>query len=234
MADGHGRRSYSHSVPRFRAVVFDFDGLILDTEWPWFVAWQESYKRHGCALTLEDWSEVVGTVGHDPTEEIARLASDAVDRDELRQATWARARALIEQEVVLPGIEGWLDDAARLGLGIAVASSGSSEWVEGHLERLELRHHFHAVRCHGEGHAAKPAPDLYLAAAEALGVAPAEAVAVEDSPTGVAAAKAAGLFCVAVPNRLTVGRDLGGADVIVDSLADLDLERLVNGSVNSR
>ncbi|HUQ40210.1 MAG TPA: HAD-IA family hydrolase [Acidimicrobiales bacterium] len=213
-----------------RAVVFDFDGLILDTEWPLFVAWQETYRRHGGELTADEWSAIVGTVGHDPSEALKIVAAEPFDPATVREATWERARELIKGEAVLPGIETWLADAARLGLGIAVASSGSIEWVEGHLHRLELRHHFHAVRCHGEDLAAKPAPDLYLAAAAALGVDPTEAVAVEDSPTGIAAAKAAGLFCVAVPNRLTVGQDLSAADLLVASLADLALEDLVADS----
>jgi HAD superfamily hydrolase (TIGR01509 family) len=214
----------------FRAVVFDFDGLILDTEWPLFVAWQETYRRHGGELTADDWADIVGTIGHDPTEALATVATEPFDPDVVRESTWERARELIAGEVVLPGIETWLADAARLGLGVAVASSGSMEWVEGHLHRLELRHHFHAVRCHGEDLAAKPAPDLYLAATAALGVAPNEAIAVEDSPTGIAAAKAAGLCCVAVPNRLTAHRDLSAADVVVPSLADLALEDLVANS----
>jgi beta-phosphoglucomutase-like phosphatase (HAD superfamily) len=115
-------------------------------------------------------------------------------------------------------VRDYVADAKRLGLRFAVASS-SRAWVLGHLERLHLHAEWDAVRTHDDVARTKPAPDQYLAAAEALGVAPGEAVAFEDSVNGIAAAKAAGLRCVAVPNALAAGMDLSQADVQPDSLA---------------
>jgi beta-phosphoglucomutase-like phosphatase (HAD superfamily) len=121
----------------------------------------------------------------------------------------------------------YVADAKRLGLRLAVASSSSRAWVLGHLERLHLHAEWDAVRTRDDVARTKPAPDLYLAAVEALGVAPREAVAFEDSMNGIAAAKDAGLWCVAVPNALTAGMDLSRADVRLHSLAETPLEELL-------
>nr|MBA2626021.1 HAD-IA family hydrolase [Acidimicrobiia bacterium] len=127
---------------------------------------------------------------------------------------------------VLPGVERWLDDAERLGLALGVASSSEADWVIGHLERLGLLDRFAHLSCFDGRLRSKPAPDLYLAACEALGVAPTDALAVEDSPNGVAAARAGGLRTVAVPRNLTRDLDVSAADLVVDSLADVTVEEV--------
>lgn len=213
-----------------KAVVFDFDGLILDTELPRLRAWQEVYQQYGCQLEDADWQEIIGTADHwDPYDLLCQRATCEVPSgDEVKAAKTARELELIHAEETLPGVLDWLDDADRLDLGVAIASTSPASWVEGHLDRLGLRHRFPVVSCYARPLRPKPAPDVYLAALDALGVDAAEAVAAEDSPHGVAAAKAAGLFCVAVPNRLTGGLDLSAADVVVASLAELPLPSLLN------
>jgi HAD superfamily hydrolase (TIGR01509 family) len=131
---------------------------------------------------------------------------------------------LIHNEAIRPGIEAWLADARRLGLKLGIASSSPVSWVEGHLQRVGLISAFECVRCADHVTVTKPSPELYLAACEALDVAPQEALAVEDSPNGIAAAKAAGLYCIAVPNNITVNLDLTGADLYVESLDALRVE----------
>jgi len=125
------------------------------------------------------------------------------------------------------GVRDYVADAKRMGLLLAVASSSSRAWVLGHLERLGLGAQWDAVRTRDDVARTKPAPDLYLSAVAALGVAPEEAVAFEDSANGIAAAKDAGLLCVAVPNALTAGMDLSRADLRLGSLAETPLERLL-------
>lgn len=213
---------------RIRAIVFDFDGLILDTETPLVRAWSEAYARYGCTpLTITDWGRMVGTVnGLDPLAiMLERLdpAGPAVDPVEAERLVKSRVRALIALETTRPGVTAWLDDADRLGLRIGLASSSSAAWVEGHLERLALRSRFEALACYRPGVAPKPDPYLYRQACETLGIEPAQALAVEDAPFGIAAAKAAGLRCVAVPNGLTGQLDLARADLVVPSLADVSL-----------
>ena len=128
---------------------------------------------------------------------------------------------------MLPGVHDWLEDARRLGLPIGVASSSEVDWVAGHLERLGLLDRFACLTCFDGALPGKPAPDLYLAACEQLGVDPGDALAVEDSGNGVKAAKAAGLKCVAVPHDLTRDHDLSGADLLVPSLAELPLDEAI-------
>ncbi len=210
-----------------RAVVFDFDGLILDTEGPVFHSWRETFEAHGATLTLEEWSDTIGRVNTvDPADWLAERTGLELD-DARRAARKARRDELLAAEAVLPGVHDWLEDAARLGLAVGVASSSEVDWVAGHLERLGLVDRFACLSCFDGRLRGKPAPDLYLAACEALGVAPADALAVEDSGNGVAAAKAAGMRCVAVPHDLTRDHDLSGADIVVASLAELPLEEAV-------
>ena len=212
-----------------KAVVFDFDGLILDTEYPRFLAWKETYERYGCVLEDADWHRTIGTI--DNLDLYALLleragAADVPPENEVRAAKTAREVELIAAEKALPGVLDWLADAERLDLGVAIASTSPPDWVEPHLERLNIRHRFAMVSCWASPMRPKPAPDVYLAALDGLGVGSSDAVAVEDSPNGVAAAKAAGLFCVAVPNQLTSQLDLSAADVVVPSLAELPLTEL--------
>ena len=208
-----------------RAVVFDFDGLIFDSEGPLFTAWQEAFAAYGCSpLTVEEWSAEIGTVGVlDIVGLFRRRATRTVDINEMQQRRRARVAELLALEGVQPGVHAWLDEADALGYPCAVASSSEISWVEPRLEQLGLRSRFVHVVCRSETIAAKPAPDSYLAACAALGVEPHEALAIEDSPHGVTAAKCAGLACVAVPHAITEQLDLSHADLCVDSLADVTL-----------
>jgi HAD superfamily hydrolase (TIGR01509 family) len=221
---GGGGRQAPPGGARLKALVFDFDGLILDTEGPVFHSWRETFEAAGATLTLDEWSDTIGRANSgDPAEWLAERTGRPLD-EARRAARKARRDELLAAEAVLPGVHQWLEDAARLGLPIGVASSSEEDWVAGHLERLGLLDRFVCLSCFDGRRRGKPAPDLYLAACEALGVAPGDALAVEDSGNGVAAAKAAGLRCVAVPHDLTRDHDLSPADIVVPSLADLPLE----------
>jgi HAD superfamily hydrolase (TIGR01509 family) len=219
-----------------RALLFDFDGLIVETEGPAFEAWRQTYARYGAELTLADWSAAVGTVnGFDPVGRLEELTGLVLDRDELRELTWAEHRRLVADEALRPGISEYLADAFALGLDVAVVSSAGRAWVTGHLEQRGIGDGWHSIHCaDGDPSIAKPRPDLYLAALAALRVPAEHGIAIEDSPNGVAAAKAAGLVCVAVPNPVTRELDLGAADLVLDSLADLPLSDLLAWAERSR
>jgi beta-phosphoglucomutase-like phosphatase (HAD superfamily) len=126
----------------------------------------------------------------------------------------------------MPGVRDRLAEGRALGLKLAIASSSEQAWVDDHLRALTLAPLFDAVLVRNDRLPAKPKPDLYLAALAALGASASEAVAFEDSMNGIAAAKAAGIFCVAVPNAMTSGLDLSRADLRVDSLRDVTLAGL--------
>lgn len=212
------------------AVVFDFDGLMLDTEVPVYAAWCAAFESYGGAPpTVEEWGVIIGT-DSDNRELLDLLMTRAarpVDVDEMHAARRAHRDALLAAEEVLPGVTAWISEAVAAGLDIAIASSSPDDWVLGHLERLGLRGHFEHVMCAGESRPGKPAPDTYLAACAALGVDESRALAVEDSANGVAAAKSAGLWCVVVPNSLTKSLDLSAADLRLDSLAACSLKDAV-------
>jgi HAD superfamily hydrolase (TIGR01509 family) len=208
---------------RIDAVVFDFDGLILDTEMPSFVSWREVFEHFGCELTEEEHVSTLGS-NFDRIELLrGRVTSPLPPDDEVRALKFRRHQELLADIEPLPGVMSWLDEADALGISLGIASSSPPDWVHDLLDRFDLRRRFAAVICCGDDLPRKPEPDAYLAACTALGVHPSTAVAVEDSANGVAAAKAAGLLCVAVPNELTRGLDLSAADVRLTSLADESL-----------
>lgn len=208
-----------------RAVVFDFDGLIVDTETPVFAAWSAVFRDHGEELSQELWQSVIGHgPGYwDPVAELEARLGRPLDRDVVQAGRRRRELGIAFDQPALPGVRDWIRSAAGLGLGLGVASSSGREWVAGHLERLGLDE-FACVRCREDVASTKPAPDLYLAAVECLGVAPAEAVAIEDSQPGTESARAAGLLCIAVPGPLTSAHhDFSAADVVLPSLAERSL-----------
>jgi HAD superfamily hydrolase (TIGR01509 family) len=207
-----------------RALVFDFDGLIADTEWPEYRAVAEQFERHGLDFPPEDWVHVIGSSWDvDWLGDLERRLGRPVDRDAVQAARRARSRTLRAELAVLPGVEALLEAAQEAGLGLAVASSSPRSWVQPHLEALGLAEWFTVVCTRDDVARTKPAPDLFLAACAGLGVAPPEAIALEDSAHGANAARAAGLRCVVVPNRLTVLSDLSHADLLVTSMAEVEL-----------
>lgn len=216
---------------RVRAFLFDFDGLLLDTELASRAGWERLYREHGHELPTDLWATLVGTTHSpwDPMTHLEELVGEPLEREALNERRYAHEIALIEAEELRPGIAEYIAAAQSHGLKRAIVSSSTRDWVDMHLERLEKAVGWDAICTADRDPArAKPSPTLYLEALEALGVTADEAVAFEDSPNGVLAAKAAGIFCVAVPNEVT--RDLGleeaGADLVLDSLADLPPETL--------
>jgi HAD superfamily hydrolase (TIGR01509 family) len=212
-----------------RGLLFDFDGLIIDTETPSMASWQEVYREHGQELPLEQWVTLVGTIGapFDPYGHLEELAGP-LDRESVLRRRRDHELSLTDVEDLRPGILEYLEDARALGLKTAIVSSSSQDWINRHLVRLERAEHFEAIVAADHDTArAKPAPTLYLEALDQLELGPAEAIAFEDSPNGIKAAKAAGIFCVAIPNPVTATLGFDEADLVLDSLADLPLRALI-------
>ena len=211
-----------------RALVFDFDGLILDTETSQFRAWQELFAAHGGTLTVADWAHVIGSVdsGWDPAVELGRQTGRVYARDELRAAWKPRQAELSALETIRPGVLDLIKEAKLRGIGLGVASSSPRWWVRGNLERLGVFDSFDAVATGDEVERTKPDPAVYLLALERLAVPASAAIALEDSPNGVRAAQAAGIRCVAVPNDVSRHLDLSAADALLESLGELDLDAL--------
>jgi HAD superfamily hydrolase (TIGR01509 family) len=208
----------------FSALIFDFDGLIIDSETPLFRIWQEIYVQHGAVLALEAWQHALGTQhGFDPYADLAARSGVTLSRDEwaplIRDEHWRRC----ENEPLLPGVADRLAEAAAMGMPAAVASSSSSAWVKPWLERHGLASRFAAVCTRDDVKAVKPAPDLFLLASSRLGVPARDCLVFEDSPNGLKAARAAGMWAVAVPNALTRPLELPAHDLVLGSLAEITL-----------
>lgn len=214
-----------------KALIFDFDGLILETETPDYMAWRKIYGEHGHDLPLSTWLKVVGSAfsphTFDPYLDLENKMGHPIDRRQLAALHNTYETQIITSLPIMPGVEQIIADARQLGLKLAIASSSDRAWVEGHLRRLGLLYHFDAILAAEDVAHVKPAPDLFLAALDALDVAPDEAIILEDSANGVAAARAAGIFCVVVPNDLTRHLDLSQADIRLNSLTDRPLQELL-------
>lgn len=213
-----------------KALIFDFDGLILDTESPEYQAWQEVFAAHGHELAPDLWADLIGRPRNyfDMYAYFKALNGPLTDLAALRQDRRARVIQLVLEQPILPGVVNYLAEAKEIGLKIGLASSSGGEYVRGHLTRLDLLDYFHVTKCFEDTGAHKPDPAPYLAVLDAIGVAPREAIAFEDSPNGVAAARAAGLFSIAVPNPITQCLSLAHADHCLKSLADEPLQQLLS------
>jgi HAD superfamily hydrolase (TIGR01509 family) len=218
---------------RIKALIFDFDGLILDTETPEYQVWQAIYREHGFELPDDEWGKIIGGYGissFDAAEHLALLSQGRLDSVSLRDRHRSESHAITLAQAVLPGVIDYLQEAKRLGLKLAIASSSPHSWVDTHARRLGILDDFDKVICAddvGVGRT-KPNPDLFLLALEQLKVQKTEAIVFEDSPNGVHAARSAGIFVVAVPNSVTSQLSIENADLTVRSLTDLSLRELLN------
>lgn len=212
-----------------RALLFDFDGLIVDTETPSYASWQEVYREHGQELPLERWAAIVGTIGgFEPLDYLEELYGP-IDREAVQARRDEHEISLLEIEELRPGVLEYLEEAQRLGLKTAIVSSSTQQWVNRHLAHLERAENFdEIVTADLDQERAKPRPTLYLEALERLGLSADEAIAFEDSPNGVKAARAAGIFTVAVPNGVTASLGLDEADLVLEELAELPLRKLLD------
>jgi HAD superfamily hydrolase (TIGR01509 family) len=220
-------------IAPIRALLFDFDGLILDTETPEVDVWKRIYAEYGFPYPVDLWAQNIGRWPHDsgfePAEHLHQLTQHALDEAAVQARHRRESDVLIERQPMQDGVDEYLTTARRLGIKLGIVSSSSRWWVEGHLRRLGLVSRFDCIiTSDAVGlHRTKPHPDLYLKALEVLGVSAAQAIAFEDSPHGLQAARAAGIFAVAVPNPSTVELDLSRANLRLDSLAALPLEELL-------
>lgn len=210
-----------------RALILDFDGLILDTESPLRHSWMEVFAQHDLVVSETQWASLLGASADVP--EAYRLIEQhlghPIDRPRLHEQRMSREMQLLACESVLPGVRELIHDAQTAGLGLAVASSSDRAWVEGLLAKHDLIESFDAIVCAEDVARTKPAPDLFLKALEHLHVRANEAIVFEDSEHGVRAAKEAGIFRVAVPNKVTECLPFADANLIVTTVAEYTLEQ---------
>jgi HAD superfamily hydrolase (TIGR01509 family) len=212
-----------------QALLFDFDGVVVDTEVPTFQSWRQIYREHGVDLELSHWLPVVGSGSStgpdavfDAVAHLEALIGRTLDREALVAARTQLKTELCDRAELLPGVVEYLAEARRLQLKTAIVTRAAATWVKHHLARVGLAHSWDAV-VSGDGLDGKRKSLVYDDALERLGVSNREAIAFEDSPHGVQAAKEAGVWCVAVPNRVTRRAAFEAADLLLGSLAERPL-----------
>lgn len=211
-----------------QALIFDFDGLIIDTEAAEVAAWREEFAQVGLALDLDAYIATIGTNGPDVHRQAALLANRPGEtRSEAQIQKDHNARS-IEAGLKLPPLDGvlaLLERAKAIGLLLAIGSSSDDRWVHTLVDGLGIKNQFDLIVTFDDVELAKPAPDIYLKVLEKLDVKPENALVLEDSYNGVIAAHYAGIRVVAVPTALTKHLDFSLAEEVLNSLADLRLEK---------
>jgi HAD superfamily hydrolase (TIGR01509 family) len=206
------------------AVIFDFDGLLMDTESAMLAAWQHEWRQHGLELDVSTfWVNHGGDVTEDRYLRLAAAVGPSYDRAASHARRTAYRDELNRQLDLRPGLDAWLRDAHAAGLRLAVASSSPRQWVHRLLAGIDREADFEVFACGDEVARPKPSPEVYLLALERLGIAAGQAVAVEDSPHGAAAARAAGLRCIAIPNPHADPAAFGSAELVLASAEGLSL-----------
>jgi HAD superfamily hydrolase (TIGR01509 family) len=214
-------------------ILFDFDGLILDTESTVFQAWSDKFKEHGQKLLLKDWAEILGKSSEvlGPIQDFLKMFGDDEKQQAIYKEVSQKELALVKQKDPLPGVVNLIEKAKAAGLKLGIVSSSDRKWVHSHLDRLGLLDYFDHTSCFDDVDDAKPDPALYHLGLKKMGSSPEKVVVLEDSPNGVLAAKRAGLYCIAVPNQITNQLPFftngGTPDRILESLVDFPWEELM-------
>jgi HAD superfamily hydrolase (TIGR01509 family) len=218
-----------------KALLFDFDGVIADTEVAPYESWRETYAEYGVELALPDWLPAVGTGtslsgAFDAVAHLQKLTGATVDRKAVIARRAQRMAELYAQAPLLPGVRERLAEARECGLKTAIVTRNYEDRVRGHCELVGLDHLWDAHICAND-EPTRDKAEMYRYAVAVLGVTVDQALAFEDSPSGVRAAKSAGVFCAAVPNDVTRAARFDEADIVLPSLAQsvADILRAVGG-----
>jgi HAD superfamily hydrolase (TIGR01509 family) len=213
------------------ALLFDFDGVVVDTEVATYQAWRDTYAEYGVDLALEDWLPAVGSGSStegafDAVAHLEGLIGRTVDREAVIAGRSRRKSELYAGAPLLPGVREVLGEAKGRGMQTAVVTRNREDRVAAQLRSVGLEHEWDALVCANENPLRDKA-ELYRLTLAKLGVGADEALAFEDSPAGVDAAKRAGVLCAAVPNEITRRADFAEADVVLPSLAAHSLDEIL-------
>lgn len=206
-----------------RGIIFDFDGVLVDTEWAIYRSWVQLFKREGQEISIETYSPCLGAgYSHwNPADYLESLTGKHYDWEVETPARQAVLEADLEQMGLMSGVAELLNWCKAHHIPMAVASSSSRRWVEGWLRKLNIYDDFKGVFTRTDGYPVKPDPALFLAAAKCLDIPKSQCIIIEDSENGTVAAQNAGIPCIAIPNRMTAHADFSRACKILPSLSDL-------------
>lgn len=213
------------------ALLFDFDGVIVDTEVPTFQSWRDTYAEYGVDLALDDWLPAVGTGSSvsgafDAVAHLESLIGYSLDREVVIAGRTQRKAELYERSPLLPGVHDRVAEARARDMKTAIVTRNREDRVRAMCERVGLDHTWHALICANE-EPMRDKAELYGHALVALDVAKTQALAFEDSPSGVRSAKQAGVSCAAVPNEITRAAAFETADLVLSSLAAHSLDEIL-------
>lgn len=204
-------------------LIFDFDGVMVDTEQAIFHSWECLFEREGRRITIADYSPCLGA-GYsrwNPADYLESLTGKRYDWEQEDALRKAQIETDLAAGGLMAGVRELMDYCHARGIAMTVASSSSRHWVEGWLRRLGIYDEFVGVFTRTDGYAVKPDPALFLAARACLGLPKEDCLVIEDSENGTIAAAAAGIPCVAVPCRMTQHMDFSRAVYQADSLVSL-------------
>ncbi|AUD22364.1 HAD family hydrolase [Bacillus sp. HBCD-sjtu] len=217
-----------------KAIIFDFDGLIVDTETIWFHSFRDAVREYGGDLPLEEFAKCIGTTDDVLYEYLNEQLKEKFDKYALKE----KVKNLHKEKMKIPeardGVKEYLQEAKEMGLKIALASSSSREWVIPFLEELQIRDYFEVIKTREDVEKVKPDPALYRVAIEDLGIDSSEAVVFEDSLNGLKAAIAAGLTCVVVPNDVTRNLPFENHHLRIESMKDKSLKEVLQNIKKDR
>lgn len=210
------------------ALIFDFDGLIIDTETPDYVSWAEIYTEHGTELSRDKWSTLIGGSGaFDPYLNLEELIGRELDRDTIRERRRQRCFELCDTQPILSGVLDMIEQASARKLKLGIASNSNGTWVNTHLKRLELFDYFDVIVTRDQVSAGKPDPEMFLKSLGSFGIKANETIAFDDSHTGSLGAKRAGIYTIAIPNDMTSNHDFSHCDQIIPAMDVLDMDTLL-------
>ncbi len=203
-----------------RGIIFDFDGVLVDTEWAIYQSWVKLFAREGQEISIETYSPCLGAgYSHwNPADYLESLTGKTYDWDVETPARQAVLEADLELMGLMPGALELMNWCRSHHIPMAVASSSSRRWVAGWLNKLNIYDKFAGVFTRTDGYPVKPDPSLFLAARECLNVPAEDCIIIEDSENGTISAQRAQISCVAVPNRMTRHSDFSRAALVLDNL----------------
>lgn len=209
------------------AIIFDFDGTILDTEMAEFLAWNDIYNQFDISLERKLWEQRIGLFGENgfnPLSHLQTIVKGTIDIFSLQQKRRCLLREYVLNLKPRSGVLELIKAAKEHNISIGIASSSPNKWVKDNLYQLGITEVFSTIKCADDVKSLKPDPELYLSALKDLGVSPKFAIAIEDSPPGVLSAKRAGMSCIGVPCELSRTLDFALADIVLDSLSEFSIE----------
>ncbi|PGY14806.1 HAD family hydrolase [Bacillus cereus] len=210
-----------------KAIIFDFDGLIVDTETIWFHSFRDAVREYGGELPLEEFAKCIGTTDEVLYAYLKEQLKEKFNEHALRGKVTTLHKEKMKMPKARDGVKEYLEEAKELGLKIALASSSSREWIVRFLEELQIRDYFELIKTREDVEKVKPDPALYKVTIEELGIEPSEAVVFEDSLNGLKAAVAAGLKCVVVPNDVTRNLQFENHHLRIESMKEKSLKEVL-------